>query len=230
MPISKQTLKQIAQQVPGGKLSNGLSPAAEEMINKIVDKLHALLFKKGTSAELSQVEARLAEAARQSSFIDSLARRGLREAIAPYPVPLITIKKMIREHAGDIKVPDNTLRVMSNLLHDLLLEVLDNASRKMSSGVAVLEAKDLKASLADPSNGNYALAQLVAKARGLRKLSSKKKSASKKRRSASKKRRSASKKKRSSKKCVSGKSPVRGHKRSDGKRVKAHCRKSSTRK
>jgi hypothetical protein len=217
MPISKQTLKQIAQRVPDGKLSNGVSPAAEEMINKIVDKLHALLFKKGTSAELSQVEDRLRGAAAQSRLIERLARRGLVEAVAPYPIPLITIKKMIREHAGDIKVPENTLRVMSSLLDALLLEVLDNASAKVSGGVAILEAKDLKASLADPSNDNYDLAQLVAKARGLRKVSSPKK-------------RRSSKKRRSTKKCSSRKSAVRSFKRSDGKRVKAHCRRKSSRK
>ena len=209
MPISKQKLKELAQSLHGGVLSNGLTDDAAVLINSFVEKLHAKLFPKGASVELREVEARV---------LALNARLRPQPCQAPYAIPLVTIKKIVRVYAGDVKVPDETLIYLCGLIQDVVKGVMLNASHEIQDGVAILNAKHLKASLL---NGNRDIAGLLAGVRA-------KRSSSKKRRSSSKKKRSASKKKRSSsKKCASGKSAVKGFSRG-GQRVKAYCRKKSS--
>ena len=204
MPISKQKLKELAQSLQGGVLSNGLTESADKSINRIVEKLHAKLFPKGSSVEAREVESRLESI---------LGVRGIDRCGAPYAIPLSTIKVMVRKYAGDVKVPDDTLALLCGALQVLIKTVMLEAAREIKDSVAVLDAKHIKASM-EGRGGNAQLASVIAGARA-------KRSSSKKRRSSSKKRRS------SKKKCGRGKSPVKAFSR-DGKRVKSYCRKKST--
>jgi hypothetical protein len=212
MPISKQKLKELAQSVDGGVLSNGLTDSAASMINKIVEKVHAKLFPKNSSVELPQVQARIREL---------FGNNQIPPCAAPYAIPLITIKKMVREYAGDVKVPDNTLTYLCGFLQGLLVNFMSKAAGEIKDGLAILDAKHIKSSM-EQGHDNAGVKAIVAGA------SKKRRSSSKKRRSSSKKRRSSSKKRRSSKKkCSRGKSPVSGFSRM-GVKVKTYCRKKSS--
>jgi hypothetical protein len=118
---------------------------------------------------------------------------------------------MVREHAGDVKVPDVTLLFLCGMIQSLVKEVMTQAVRELQ-GVAILDGKDVKKSM---KNGNRDLAALLSGVRG--------------RKSSSSKKNSRSKRKSSSKRCGRGKSLVKGFAR-DGKRVKGYCRKSSNKK
>jgi hypothetical protein len=134
---------------------------------------------------------------------------------APYAIPLITIKKMVREQAGDVKVPDDTLLFLCGLIQSLVKEVMSQAARELQ-GVAILDGKDVKKSM---KNGNRDVAALLVGVRARKSSSPKRKSSKRK----------SSKRKSSSKRCGRGKSLIKGFVR-DGKRVKSYCRKSSAKK
>jgi hypothetical protein len=122
-------------------------------------------------------------------------------------IPLVTIKKMIRAHAGDVKVEDEVLRALCPILTVVVRNIMRAAAEQIKDGVAILDGKHVKAAL---SSNLRELSLLLAG------VKAKDKSLSGKKRSS---------KKRSSKRCGRGKSLVKGFKRDDGVRVKAHCRK-----
>lgn len=216
MPIAKQKLKELAQSLPNGVLSNGLTDSAANELNRLVDKIHSAFFPKGSSVELASVQRRVQSALQKLQ--DAGMQINAELCVLPNNIPLGTIKKMVREHAGDVKVPDDTLMELCGVLVALLKVVMENAAREITNGVAVLDGKHVKASLM-VGHGNHALAALLVGAKSKRRSSSKKKSS--KRRSSSKKRRSSSKKR-----CGRGKSAVKSFVR-DGQRIKSYCRKKS---
>jgi len=235
MPISKQKLKEIAISLPGGVLSNGVSDSAAELLNKIVSRVLGLVFPKGSSAEAGIVGQRLAMMQDSQNPIVQSARRS-QPCVGVPSIPSRTIKSLIRAQAGDIKVPDNTISIVCGMVHELLSIIMLNAAAEIKDGVAMLEAKHIKASMQNGMNPNHLVANSISNVRARRSSSSRKRRSGKKSRSGKKrsgkksrsgKRRSSSKR-RSNKRCGGGKSPVHSFKRS-GRMIKSYCRKSSSR-
>lgn len=226
MPISKQKLKEIAISLPGGILSNGVSDAAAELLNKVVSRVVGVVFPKGSSADTGVVGQRLAMMQdSQNPIVQSI--RSSRPCSGVPSIPSRTIKSLIRAQAGDIKVPDSTIALVCGMVHELLSIIMMNAAAEIKDGVAMLEAKHLKASMQNGMNPNSRVASSISNVRARRSSSSRKRRSSGKK-SRSGKKRSSSKKRRSNKRCGGGKSPVHSFKRA-GRMVKAYCRKSTSR-
>ena len=201
MPVTKSSIMCI---VKGQAIT--VSTDAVDLVNGIVDKVLAALFPKDSSAVLGNIEKRYM-ALLQGDLSD----------LQQYDrcIPEETIKKMIRVHAGNVTVPIDSNKFVSDVVQDcifqLLSSVVENEDVQSYDQNKPLEGKHIISFLYETVEGRASLLHR-APIGPLDKKDRKKKSSSKKRRSSSKKR------------CSSGKISVRGFRRS-GRSIKSYCRK-----
>jgi hypothetical protein len=193
---------------------------AADLVNAILDKIIEKLFPKGSSAVLEQVKNRVTKLAKMRGSIFEEISESL-EDDRTTGIPLSSINRAIRSHAGNISVPLETQSYVDNLLDSVLSSFLLHVLEE--EGVIPLPSAKLE--------GKHILKYLFETEEGLRsalhnppigplgKDGKSKKS----------KRKSKSKKSGSRKRCPPRQISVRGFVR-DGKRIKSYCRKKSSKK
>ena len=203
MPVTKSSIMCIVK----GQAITAVSTDAVDLVNGIVDKVLAALFPKDSSAVLENIEKRyMALLQEDLSDLQDYNRC----------IPEETIKKMIRVHAGNVTVPIDSNKFVTDVVQDCIFQLL---SRVVENDEDIQSYDQNK-----PLEGKHIIRFLYETGEGrasplhrapigpLDKKDRKKKSSSKKRRSGSKKR------------CSSGKISVRGFRRS-GRSIKSYCRK-----
>jgi histone H3/H4 len=202
MPISKQTIREIASKAPGG--ISRVSQESVDLLNGIVDRVLSAVFPKDSSVVLRNLVERLTLLSDQNRLLSDIVNQTMaRVSQDTFPVPHDTVRRMIREHAGDVKVPEDTIRVISHMIEALLGMIIYTTAMQIIPAGAdrKLEGKHIVEFIA--GNLDINLPPFGPLDKPSRKSKSRK----------------------SKKRCSKGKRSVRGFKRSSGKKVKAYCRK-----
>ena len=132
MPVSKQTIREIAAR---GGISR-VSQESVDLLNGIADRVLSLTFPKDASVVLQNVLARVTVLAEQNELISSVLDQTVRSASQEiFPVPHDTARRLIRVHAGDVKVPENTIRTISHMIGHLLEQLILPANRLIPAGL-----------------------------------------------------------------------------------------------
>jgi hypothetical protein len=225
MSVSKQAILSIIKnrEIP----IKSVSSDAVEFINGIMDRYLAALFPADSSLVLENVIKRDNVVFNDSGFSKEL--QDIPEDPGVFEVPLETVKKMIRSHAGNYTVPTDTLKLISSCISEYTSQIITDViqSNELQTKYNLRTPIDLTGELLV----DFFMNTEEGKQSSLHKppigpLTKKMKSKAKKSRS----RKSRSRKSRSKKRCASGKKAVIGFVRKDGVRVKAYCRKSKSRK
>jgi len=132
MPVSKQTIREIAAR---GGISR-VSQESADLLNGIADRVLSLTFPKDASVVLQNVLARVTVLAEQNELISRVLDQTVRSASQEiFPVPHDTARRLIRVHAGDVKVPENTIRTISHMIGHLLERLILLANRLIPAGL-----------------------------------------------------------------------------------------------
>lgn len=133
MPVSKQTIREIAAR-------SGISRVSQEsadLLNGIVDRVLSLSFPKDASVVLQNVLERVNALAEQNNnlirlVLDKTIQTASKEI---FPVPHDTARRLIRVHAGDVKVPEDTIRTISHMIGHLLERLIVAANKLIPAGL-----------------------------------------------------------------------------------------------
>lgn len=223
MPITKKSILSILSD--RDVINIDVSADAVDLLNGILEKVLSPLLPKDGGVLVQQIGDRLgalgALEKRNNFYYDF--RESVKEVMnkANPPISKETVKRIVRMHAGDVKVPEESLlyvgNVISNIIFKIVQGILENNELQQSLKPNAISGKDIINHIFNTEDGRKS--GLNDEPIGPLTKSRSGRSRSKKRRSRSKKRRSSSKKR-----CSSKKVAVRGFLR-EGKRIKSYCRK-----
>jgi hypothetical protein len=132
MPVSKQTIREIAAR-------SGISRVSQEsadLLNGIVDRVLSISFPKDASVVLRNVLDRVSDIAGQNGLINVVLNKTVQSVSQEsFPVPHDTVRRLIRVHAGDVKVPEITILTISHMIGHLLEELIVAANKLIPAGL-----------------------------------------------------------------------------------------------